>query len=130
MEKISLKWMNEQKTILLISYVDEKWTWDDVTESVRCTNAMIDGVGGVVDVIIDMRGHRALPNGGSPFKTIEFVRISRHPRQNCIVVVGLRGAIAKLAEFMQRIPDPNPRTIHIVNSLDEALNLLKNKSSP
>lgn len=130
MQKITVQWANDENTILLVTYNDEKWTWDDVAESLRIEYAMIDSVTGIVDVIVDLRGHRALPNGGSPFKVIQSARESRPPRHGRIVVVGLRGAIAKLAEFLQRLPDPNPRSIHIVDSLEEALNLLRDKPSP
>src|SRR5689334_23196936 len=116
MEKITVQWANDEKTILLVTYQDEKWTWDDVAESLRLEYAMIESVTGIVDVIVDLRGHRALPNGGSPFKVIQFAGEARPPRHGCVVVVGLRGAIAKLAEFLKRLPDPNPRSIHVVDS--------------
>jgi len=127
-DKITIVWANEEKRALLVTYESDNWTWDDLADSAQMENAMIDSVSHVVDVIIDLRGRRILPKGGSPFKIIQQVRKSRHPRHGVFVVIGLRGAIAMLTDLLRRIPDPNDRQVFLVNSVEEALELLKQRA--
>ncbi|MFN8372696.1 MAG: hypothetical protein U0694_07440 [Anaerolineae bacterium] len=127
-DNITVGWANEEKRALLVTYESDNWTWDDLADSALMENALIDSVTYMVDVIIDLRGHRILPKGGSPFKVIQQVRKARHPRHGIFVVVGLRGAIAMLTDLLRRIPDPNDRQVFLVNSVEEALELLRQRS--
>lgn len=42
MEKITLSWMTPDKAVLLITYQDESWTWEDFYAALKRQRAFIE----------------------------------------------------------------------------------------
>src|SRR5688572_11065659 len=103
MKLITRQWFNEEKTIILLTYTADGWSWEEVSEAVRQTNVMIETVSHLVDVIVDVNNTQLLPKEGTAFKAIEDALAIRHYRQRHTVVVGMRGMIAMLSKLVGRI---------------------------
>jgi hypothetical protein len=102
MENISIVWANPDKTVVLITYENDGWGWQDLYEAVKAQKEFIESVSHPkVDVIIDCRKTGIVPKGGSILTGIRKVTVEHHPRQGHTILVGAHGfprAMLKVAE--------------------------------
>ena len=82
---VTIDWDNEEKTVVRMG-LDGNWTWDEVYPASQEGYAMLESVDYVVDVIMDMRQSRGIPNS-SIFHARNTMG-KRHPRTGLTVFVG------------------------------------------
>jgi hypothetical protein len=115
---VTVEWDDAPKTIIRYTF-SKGWRWDEFIDAINQSNAMIETVDHVVDIISDVQEHDS-PGGGLP-KSRMFASI-KHPREGIIVVVR---ATPLMEMFRNVIRDASPhRTeyekFHFVESLDDA----------
>ena len=82
---VTVEWDNEEKTVVRMR-LDGNWTWDEVYPASQEGYAMLESVSYVVDLIMDMRQSRGIPNS-SIFHARNTIG-KRHPRTGLTVFVG------------------------------------------
>jgi hypothetical protein len=125
MDKISLKWATDDKTILLITYNVDGWTWEDSFKALDEQRALIESSPApVVDVIVDATRSRWMPKGGSILSGIRKVSSSKHPRQGQTIFVGARGILASMADLMMKVLDVRRREFQFADNTERAYEML------
>ena len=87
MEKISISWFDDKKSVLLVTYNEEGWTWEDLFAALKQQNVLIDSVDQpAVDVVVDVRNARMVAKIGEELmhRGIVFFLI-RNPTNHCEV---------------------------------------------
>lgn len=127
MEGITYTWFNEDKSILLCTYPENEWTWNDFHAAFHVQNEMIDSVSHPkVHVIVDTRTSRWLPKGGSLLSGIRKLTSLKHPRQGHTVIVGAKGMVATIARIVTNMMGEQKQEIHLVDSMEEAEQIIAN----
>jgi hypothetical protein len=120
-DSITYAWFNEEKTILLCTYPDSKWTWDDFFNAFDTQKEMIDAVSTEpVHIIVDTRASHWLPRGGSLLSGINRLTNMKHPRQGHTCVVGAQGLIAAIARVATKLMGEKRSEFHLVETMEEA----------
>src|SRR5262249_20124301 len=82
---IQVVWDNDDKTV--IRYIIEgNWTWDEMLEAVKTSNAWLDAAEGKIHFIHDMRGSTAIPSGALT-QLRRFIG-KEHPKTGQSIIVG------------------------------------------
>ncbi len=125
MDTITYSWFNEEKTVLLCTYPESQWTWDDFHEAFQVQNEMINSVDHPkVHVIVDTTHSHWLPKGGSILSGVGKLTKLKHPRQGHTVVVGAKGILAAFAKMATKAMGENQQEMHLVRTIQEAEKLL------
>ena len=82
---VIVEWDNEDKTVCRME-LNENWTWDEVYPASLQGYDMLESVSHVVDIIMDMRLSRGIPNS-SIFHARNTIG-KRHPRTGLTVFLG------------------------------------------
>lgn len=131
MDKIAYEWFNEEKTVLLCTYIAEDWTWEDFHNAFQTQKAMIDSVSHPkVHVIVDTSKTHWLPKGGSLLSGIRKLTDLKHPRQGHTIIVGATGFIAAITNSMMKLLGTHRQEFHLVNTMEEARQLLAQLIEP
>jgi GTP:adenosylcobinamide-phosphate guanylyltransferase len=126
---ITVAWANTEKSVLLVTYESEVWTWDSVLDSLRLQRSMIEEAQGIVDTVIDMRKARVWPKAGSSFKVFHQAGELRHARQRYTVVVGLNGVVEMMSNPMLRLYEDRKRDVYFVNTIEDSQMVLSQLAS-
>ncbi len=125
MEKIVYKWANDEKTVLLCTYAQPDWTWDDFHQAFKTQNEMLDGVSHpTVHIMVDVRKSQLMPKGGSLLSGMRKLSVQKHPRQGHTVIVGAKGVVAAMSNLMTRLMGEHRQELHMVDTMEEADALL------
>jgi len=125
MDKIVYTWANEEKTILLCTYRQADWTWEDFHYAFQTQNALIESVSHPqVHIVVDVRVSQLIPKGGSMLTGINKLSAQKHPRQGHSVIVGAKGLIASMVNMTAKLLGEHRQEIHMVNTFEEAYALL------
>ena len=119
-DKISLAWANPEKTILLVTYEKDGWTWQDLYESLKQQKAMIDTVDHKVHLIVDSRKTSMFPQGGSLLSGIRKITVERHTRQGHIVTVGAHGIVRVMSQIVERLMGEYRQDFHFAETMEDA----------
>lgn len=104
MDKITVSWLDDKQTTVLVTYHVEGWTWQDLLKAFKDQRALIESVDrSVVDVIVDVRKSNFMPKANSMLGVIRNVSLDRHPRQGKTIVVGASTFIHSIANAMNRL---------------------------
>ena len=127
MDKVTIEWANDEKTVVLCTYLQDGWTWEDSFKALDAQRALIETSDApIVDVIIDTRKTNWMPRGGSIISGIRKINSSRHPRQGQTIVVGARGILATMANVMIKMIDSRRREFQFVRTMEEAYSVIAN----
>jgi hypothetical protein len=125
MNNISYSWFNEEKTVLLCTYDQGEWTWNDFHEAFLIQNEMIDSVDyPKIHIIVDTRASSWLPRGGSLLSGARKLTSLKHPRQGHTIVVGAQGMVAAVVRTVTKILGAHQQEIHLVDTMEEAESLV------
>lgn len=104
MEKITVSWLDQKQSVVLVTYHVEGWTWQDLLAAFTQQRALIDSVDKpVVDILVDVRKSNFMPKAHSLLGVIRNVSVQRHPRQGKTIVVGASAFILSVANAMNKL---------------------------
>lgn len=123
---IKVVWDNPEQTIIRFIY-DGPWTIDELHMAMEQAWSLQDKVQHTVNTIVDVRQSGLVPQGilsqGRPLLG------HHHPNQEKTVIVGANTLIRALFHTCQKIYTPAIRNYTLVETLDEAYELLRPKGS-
>src|SRR5690349_3805613 len=126
MEKITLSWATPDKAVLLVTYEDSSWNWEDFYAALKQQRAFIDGSPAPkVDVIIDTHKTGLYPKGGSLLSGVRKITVERHPRQAHTIIVGAHGLISVMIKVVEKLMGSYRQEFHSVSTIDDAMNLIE-----
>ena len=108
-------WDNNEKTVLRHVY-DGSWTWNDFKANLLKSRAMLDGIQHKVDLIIDTRNGKLLPDGG--VGSLHTLRGGNHPNLGKTVLVGSNLFISRLYGAFHRAYSDNEHALALAPSLE------------
>src|SRR5512139_2494928 len=108
----TLQWLDDEHSIILVQHIGD-YTSDLVIHKIKEANAMINTVNHKVVVIQDFRKAGKLVDS--------MVGRLPHPRTVTPIIVGARGLMLFMAQLYSRIF----RTIHLFDTVDEAVNFVR-----
>jgi hypothetical protein len=124
-DKIVYTWFNAEKTVLLCTYQDENWTWQDFHDAFQIQKAMIDSVSyPKVHIVVDASKSRLIPKGGSLLSGVRKLTDLKHPRQGHTIIVGAKGMVAAIANAVTKMMGKHRQEVHLVNTMEEARELV------
>jgi hypothetical protein len=126
MEKITVSWLDENKTAILCTYNQDGWSWDDFFKALEQQKTLIESVDHPkVNIVVDVRKSSWMPKGGSLLSGMRKFNAERHPRQGQTIVVGARGMVASIARTVSKLMGPSRLEMHFASTMDEMQNVLK-----
>jgi hypothetical protein len=126
MEKITVSWLDENKTAILCTYNQDGWSWDDFFKALEQQKTLIESVDHPkVNIIVDVRKSSWLPKGGSLLSGMRKFNAERHPRQGQTIVVGARGMVASIASTVSKLMGSSRLEMHFASTMEDMQNLLK-----
>ena len=129
MDKITVSWLDEKQSTVLVTYHVEGWTWQDLLKAFKDQRALIESSDRpVVDIIVDVRKSNFMPKASSLLGVIRNVSIQRHPRQGKTIVVGASMFILSVANAMNRLSKAQMDFL-FVPTMDAANKLLEEIAS-
>ena len=124
MDKITVSWLDDIKSTVLVTYHVEGWTWQDLLQAFKQQRALIDSVDKpVIDIIVDVRKSNFMPKAHSLLGVIKNVSVQRHPRQGKTIVVGASMFILSVANAMNKMVKSQMDFL-FVPTMDAAITLL------
>lgn len=130
MDNISIVWANPDKTIVLITYENDAWGWQDLYEAIKAQKTFIDSVGHPkVDVIIDCHKTGIIPKGGSLLTGIRKVAVEHHPRQGHTIVVGAHGLPRVMLKVAEKLMGTYRQEFISVDTMEAAYDLVERLSA-
>jgi len=104
MDKITVSWLDDKQSTVLVTYNVEGWSWQDLLQAFKQQRALIESVDQpVIDIIVDVRKSNFMPKAHSLLGVVKNVSVQRHPRQGKTIVVGANMFILSLANAMNRL---------------------------
>jgi hypothetical protein len=126
MEKITVSWLDENKTAILCTYNQDGWSWDDFFKALEQQKTLIESVNHPkVNIVVDVRKSSWMPKGGSLLSGMRKFNSERHPRQGQTIVVGARGMVASIARTVSKLMGPSRLEMHFAATMEEMQNLIK-----
>jgi hypothetical protein len=126
MEKITVSWLDENKTTILCTYNQEGWSWDDFFKALEQQKTLIESVDHPkVNIVVDVRKSSWMPKGGSILSGMRKFNAERHPRQGQTIVVGARGMVASIARTVSKLMGSSRLEMHFASTMEDMQNLLK-----
>jgi hypothetical protein len=120
-DKITIEWASDAKTVILCIYHQDGWTWEDIFVVLDKQRAMIESSPApVVDVIVDATNSTWLPRGGSLLGGVRKLTSSQHPRQGHTIIVGARGMVAAIVDVLLKIIGSKRVEFHLTKTRDQA----------
>lgn len=117
----SVKWLNEEKTIIIHCFEGE-WLLHDYYRSLQKSNEMLETVDYKVVHFLDMIHSKGLPKG-----FLSALRGSSkhwHLNSGRVVMIGANPFVLAFSRLFSKI-NPNPKaSFFIVGSIDEALGII------
>src|SRR5689334_6102497 len=124
MDKITVSWLDDKKSTVLVTYHVEGWTWQDLLQAFKDQRALIDSSDQpIVDIIVDVRKSNFMPKAHSLLGVVKNVSVQRHPRQGKTIVVGANMFIMNIASAMNKMVKSQMDFL-FVPTMDAALTLL------
>jgi hypothetical protein len=121
MEKVTVAWLDENKSAILCTYTQDGWTWEDFFHAIKMQRELIDSVDRPkVDVVVDVRNSSWLPKGGSILSGMRKFTSEKHPRQGQTIIVGARGMVASIARAVIGLLGSARQEMHFAETMDEA----------
>ncbi len=115
-----MSWFNPEHTVLLVTYNEDHWTWEDIFAALKEQYAMIESVPhSKVDVIVDVRKSNWLPRGGSLLTPIRKFMGELHPRQGKTLFVGAHGMVASILGVLGTMMGPKRSELIFVKTMDD-----------
>lgn len=125
MDTITYTWFNPEKTVILCTYPDAQWTWNDFHQAFHVQKEMIESVDHPrVHVIVDTTNSHWMPKGGSILSGVGKLTDLKHPRQGHTIVVGAKGVLAAFAKIATKVMGENRQEMHLVSTMQDAEALL------
>lgn len=119
---ITIAWDNEDRTILRFVF-DKRWTWDDVANAKRESDAALDSVPHLaVAIIYDAPPDVRLPP--DMLTNARRVLSSNHPKAVLLVFVLTNTMARIMINTLARISGSVGARIRVVDSVDEARQLI------
>jgi len=120
---INVTWKDESKTVLLFIY-DGQWALSDFYDITQKGNTMLDEVTYPVNLVLDIRGSKTLPNGF--INAISNVSRKSHPNTGIMVMVGINVFARTFIGWYRKIypAKTGEKTIYYAGSYDEAQTII------
>lgn len=126
MEKITVSWLDENKTAILCTYNQDGWSWEDFFKALVQQKTLIESVNHPkVNIVVDVRKSSWMPKGGSLLSGMRKFSSERHPRQGQTIVVGARGMVASIARTVSKLMGPSRLEMHFANTMEDMYALIK-----
>jgi hypothetical protein len=126
MEKITVSWLDENKSAILCTYNQEGWSWEDFFVALHQQKTLIESVDRPkVHIIVDVRKSTWMPKGGSLLTGMRKFNNERHPRQGQTIVVGARGMVASIASTVSKLMGPSRLEMHFAPAMEDVQVMLK-----
>jgi hypothetical protein len=116
---INVIWKDESKTVLLFIY-EGQWALSDFYDITQKGNEMLDEVTYPVNMLLDIRGSKMLPNGF--INAISNVSRRSHPNTGIMVMVGINVFARTFIGWYRKVypTKAGEKTIYYAGSYDEA----------
>lgn len=120
MEKITFSWFNAEKSVLLVTYNEVGWTWEEMFEALKEQRSLIESVDHPkVDVVVDVTRSNWMPKGGSLLTPIRKFIGMQHPRQGKTLFVGAHGIVATIINVLGSMMGEKRQDLIFVPTMDE-----------
>jgi len=123
---IQINWNDTEKNIVVLSF-PTKWNWDEFKEAAHKTAKLLDEVGQMVDVIIDLK-NSTIPLIGSPFEAGNMF-FKMMPQNRGVIIVVTNTFIRSLASIFKTIDREFGAMLYPVDSLDEGVEVSLSQQS-
>ena len=117
---IQINWNDTEKNIVVLSF-PTKWNWDEFKEAAHKTAKLLDEVGQMVDVIIDLK-NSTIPLIGSPFEAGNMF-FKMMPANRGVIIVVTNAFIRSLASIFKTIDREFGMLLYPVDTLDEGISV-------
>lgn len=124
---IRVEWDNDEKTVIRYVY-EERWTWEDFHYARSQVREWLDTVDHRVDVIVDVRNSRLVPNGvlaqGRMFASNAPIA---HRNEGHTIVVGANSLMRSMFEMFGKVYSrlSDELELEFASSLEEAREKLR-----
>lgn len=121
---IEVNWYNEEKTIILEAY-SKDWTWEEFYELRNTVPPMMSEVQRTVHVIADFGENLAIPRGNAMIHARNVLE-SFPDNWGMLIMITNSAMINAFSNlFLKVFPALGQNKIHLVKSIDEALELIR-----
>ena len=120
---ITLKWDNEEKTIIRIDFVGE-FTWDDINAIAHEEQVLLDSVEHKADFIVDLEKVILPKDTLANFSKIVSTPIIMHPNAGLIVVIGTNRFVEAILNIFGSVYKQGEKIVTVA-SLEEAYKAIK-----
>ncbi len=119
MMPINVVWKDETRTVLVFVY-EGNWDLNDFYQATDKANSLLDEVTHQVNMVLDVRGSKMIPNGFMTALSNSYRNI--HPNSGILVMVGINAfARAFIGLFRKVYPGKDSKKpIYFAGNYDEA----------
>jgi hypothetical protein len=124
MDNYTLRWYDEEQTIILIDIV-KTWTWEDAYAAIKQQVAMTESVAHPVHAIFHFHNVPAVPRKFGLTHIAKLMK-TRAPNEELAVFVGTHALLQMLINALSNVYGMGEITAkyHFVATLDEALDII------